>query len=240
MQIKLRGDPKFTNFDHQRVTIMLLQAIKTMMHQFDHLIKPYMAMANAIGRFWTLYQGKNMHNITFFECFNTIVEPEEEDKVEEVSKEKFLAICFIKKACHARYNRLIEELHNEFLKEQDNYLKTVNKAYNMLNDYQDRSKLHGAGNLNNGALSFSTVGEEEEKKDEEGKGDVMDPKNGGCVRPEITCHDCRKKGHFANQCPDRETRGTTMLMVREEEGQDTHYGSANFQFTTICEVEEED
>eukprot|EP00957_Ditylum_brightwellii_P098618 7512493-Ditylum_brightwellii.AAC.1 len=73
-------------------------------------------MANAIGQFWTLYQGKDMHNITFLKRFNTIVEVieqqggtieghnslielEEEDEAEEVSKEKFLAICFIKKAC---------------------------------------------------------------------------------------------------------------------------------------------
>eukprot|EP00957_Ditylum_brightwellii_P197367 15037007-Ditylum_brightwellii.AAC.1 len=74
MQIKLRGDPQFTDFDCQRDTIMLLQAIEAAMHQFDHQIQPYMAMANAIGQFWTLYQGKDMHNITFLERFNTIVE----------------------------------------------------------------------------------------------------------------------------------------------------------------------
>eukprot|EP00957_Ditylum_brightwellii_P125632 9575982-Ditylum_brightwellii.AAC.1 len=61
----------------------------------------------------------------------------------------------------------------------------VDTVYDLLNGYQDRSKLRGASDLNNGTLSFGTVGEEKDKDDRK---DVVPPTNGGKVRPDITCH----------------------------------------------------
>eukprot|EP00957_Ditylum_brightwellii_P137011 10447032-Ditylum_brightwellii.AAC.1 len=74
----------------------------------------------------------------------------------------------------------------------------------------------------NGALSFNTVGREDDK--EEGD-DIVTPANGAKTRPDIKCFNFGKKGHFSNQCPDEQKDVTTMLTIGAEEA---------FQFTTIC------
>eukprot|EP00957_Ditylum_brightwellii_P182305 13888689-Ditylum_brightwellii.AAC.1 len=87
--------------------------------------------------------------------------------------------------CRGRYNCIIKELHIELFKGQTNYSDMVDTVYDLLNGYQDRSKIHATSNLKNGTLSFGTVGEEKDKDDRK---DIMPPTNGGKVRPDITCH----------------------------------------------------
>eukprot|EP00957_Ditylum_brightwellii_P188081 14319272-Ditylum_brightwellii.AAC.1 len=48
------------------------------MHRFDHTKDQYLAVAEAIKRFWILYQGKGMSNETFYDKFNAIVSVIEE------------------------------------------------------------------------------------------------------------------------------------------------------------------
>eukprot|EP00957_Ditylum_brightwellii_P041310 3127389-Ditylum_brightwellii.AAC.1 len=52
---------------------MLLRAIKAAMHHFNHRKNQYLAVAEAIGRFWILCQGKDMSNQTFHDKFKAIV-----------------------------------------------------------------------------------------------------------------------------------------------------------------------
>eukprot|EP00957_Ditylum_brightwellii_P210028 15364497-Ditylum_brightwellii.AAC.1 len=126
MQVKLHGDPKYKDFNKQRDIIMILESIKAAMQKFNHWVEQYMSMCNTIKRFWTLYQGKDMSNLVFLECFNAIVDvvegqggviafhtslvtlEGEDDEAIETSRDKFLARCFIQKACRGRYNRLTE------------------------------------------------------------------------------------------------------------------------------------
>eukprot|EP00957_Ditylum_brightwellii_P021589 1627413-Ditylum_brightwellii.AAC.1 len=183
-----------------------------------------MAVADAVGCFWNLFQGKDMSNLTFLEKFNALVtvvkehggniavhdslvtidapeaegEVSEEEKAEweKKSEEKFLACCFIKKICRVRYERLIEDLHNNYLLGRCSYPLTVASAYDLINGYQDKSRHRTVGATTNGALSFSTIGEEKE---------IVPPTNGGKTRADIQCHKCHKFGHFANQCPNEAT-----------------------------------
>eukprot|EP00957_Ditylum_brightwellii_P183960 14013149-Ditylum_brightwellii.AAC.1 len=43
------------------------------MHRFDHREDQYLDVANAIGWFWSLYQGRDMSNKMFLEMFKAIV-----------------------------------------------------------------------------------------------------------------------------------------------------------------------
>eukprot|EP00957_Ditylum_brightwellii_P210936 15365573-Ditylum_brightwellii.AAC.1 len=213
MQEKLRGAPNFADFDKQQDVIMLLKATKACMHKFDHRKYQHMAVADVINWFWNLFQGEDMPNLTFLEKFKALVtvvkehqgnlaihpslvnadtsdtdgmSGEELAEWQETSEEKFLACCFMKKICRVRYERLIEELHNNYLLGRCSYPMTVTNAYDLINGYQDRSRHRTTGNTTNGALSFSTVGAEKEDSDKE----VVPPANGGKTREEIKCHQC--------------------------------------------------
>jgi hypothetical protein len=56
------------------------------------------------------------------------------------AKERSIAVAFINKADKTRYGRLVEDLRKNCLMGQDNYLKTLNQAYNLLVNLQQ----HGA------------------------------------------------------------------------------------------------
>eukprot|EP00957_Ditylum_brightwellii_P199316 15193030-Ditylum_brightwellii.AAC.1 len=193
-----------------------------------------------------------MSNLTFLEKFNALVtvvkkhggnlaihpslvtadmpntdgmSEEELAEWQEMLEEKFLACYFMKKICRVRYERLIDELHNDYLLRRCSYPMTVASAYDLINGYQDRSRHRAIGNTTNGVLYFSTVGTEKEDSDKE----VVFHANGGKSRENIKCHQCHKFGHFTNQCPtDQEvTQGTTMVTVAETE---------DFNFATHCKI----
>eukprot|EP00957_Ditylum_brightwellii_P204393 15339053-Ditylum_brightwellii.AAC.1 len=140
---------------------MLPRAIKAAIQCFDHRKDHYIVMAEAIGRFWILYQGKDVSNHTFYDKFKAIVSvveehsvhheyggDEEDDKedvldtgeLEEHFHEKFLAFCFLKKACKVQYKILLEGLHNNYLMGRCAYPDTVNAAYDLINGYQDKAR----------------------------------------------------------------------------------------------------
>eukprot|EP00957_Ditylum_brightwellii_P164798 12547554-Ditylum_brightwellii.AAC.2 len=73
LQEKLRGLPNFDDFNSTCNVILLIRAIKTTIHRFDHCEDQYLAVANAIGQFWNLYQGRDMSNQMFLEKFKAIV-----------------------------------------------------------------------------------------------------------------------------------------------------------------------
>eukprot|EP00957_Ditylum_brightwellii_P206733 15349708-Ditylum_brightwellii.AAC.1 len=139
----------------------------------------------------------------------------------EFSQEKFFAHCFIKKMCKICYEGLLKQLHNDSLLGRASYPDTEDGAYDLINSWQDKARLQSMGSGTNGAVSFSTIGEEEEKKD--GDDEVVPPKDEGKTRPDIKCYKCKKKGHFADNCPSEQ--GHTMFTMGATEA---------FQFTTLC------
>eukprot|EP00957_Ditylum_brightwellii_P171307 13040728-Ditylum_brightwellii.AAC.1 len=65
---------------------------------------------------------------------------EEKAKWVKKSEEKFLACCFIKKICCVRYERLIKDLHDNYLLGRCSYPTTVASAYDLINRYQGKSR----------------------------------------------------------------------------------------------------
>ena len=62
-----------------------------------------------------------------------------------------MAMAFISGSNRIKYGKLIEELENSYLKGNENdYLKTVTDAYNLLLNYKNDPRNHSSGNTGGG------------------------------------------------------------------------------------------
>jgi hypothetical protein len=130
------------------------------------------------------------------------------DEVEQ----RTLAVAFILCSDHLRFGKLIEDMENEYLQGNNKYPTTINAAYHLLANWKQDPR-HGLREVNGGEISFVNDGDKRTK----GKPNKRD----------VTCHRCKKKGHYATECDnervaDDETQdkkdgktqtGTTLLTV---------------------------
>ena len=127
---------------------------------------------------------------------------------------------FINHSDKNRFDSLVVALHNDYLNGSDNYPKTMNAAYTRLVNYKDP-----LGNLraaqSSAGVSFTTDGSDTK------------PKKGKKNKDHITCHKCKQKGHYANECQNEAvesvnaTNGTTATETDAEES--TAVGESNVE-----------
>eukprot|EP00957_Ditylum_brightwellii_P055317 4192853-Ditylum_brightwellii.AAC.2 len=214
MQEKLCSMPRHEDFDCKQDAILLLKAIKTNMHRFNHRKYQHMAVADSIGNSSNIVNHSSLEQA---DRPDRVLTPEQVAEYKQMSEQNFLACCFVKKICHVRYKKLIKD-----------YPTTVDAAYNLINGYQDKARQRALGSAINGAMAFSAVGEEEGGNKNEGTDDnsIVPPANGAKVRPDIQCHTCRKKEHFANQCPEEGVVNGAVMVIMGR--------IVDFQLTAIC------
>jgi hypothetical protein len=152
--------------------------------------------------------------------------------IKKEAQEEYPAAAFLLNSDRPRYASLLQDLENDHLQGQDNYPKTITAAYNMLTNWkQDPRSITRLGDANDG-VSFTNV-------DMEVAGTVEEPSDGGVTlttdgtvqkpakdKSHVTCHRCREKGHFANECdgeraerPARRQTAEQMLMAGVESGE---------------------
>eukprot|EP00957_Ditylum_brightwellii_P208307 15356751-Ditylum_brightwellii.AAC.1 len=103
----------------------------------------------------------------------------------------------------------------------------VEEAYALINEYSDKANQRATGATSNGAMSFNTVGQEAEKKEDENQDEeIVLPTGGAKVRPDITCHNCNKKGHFSSNCPDKANTSNISFL---------NFGHENGNFVFLCQ-----
>eukprot|EP00957_Ditylum_brightwellii_P189153 14398220-Ditylum_brightwellii.AAC.1 len=145
-------------------------------------------MIDAILHFYTYGQGRYTKNLTYLCKFKSLVAvveqhsgnvaehesliemetldgaiPDQLQRAKQVSKEKYLARAFILKVCKMRYRKLIEDLQNKFMRGHSGYPDTLDRSYNMINSFSNRS---GKPNdSTSSAISFVTVGKEDKDGD---------------------------------------------------------------------------
>ena len=120
------------------------------------------------------------------------------------------AVAFLLGCDRARYGRLIDDLENDFLQGRNHYPMTLVAAYNLVTNWKQENRFWRTPVAD--GVAFANV----EK-------DISN----------ITCHKCKKKGHYANKCPERKAEtsetGATLLMAGVAEG-DFDDSELHFQF----------
>jgi len=149
--------------------------------------------------------------------------------IKKASKERFLATAFMLGADKLRFGRLIEDLENDHIvRGKNNFPVTLAAAYTVLTTWKmDPRNLVAHGPANDG-VSFTNVGDGNDGEQEQVAltNNGNPPSGGKKDKSHITCHKCKKKGHYANECPEECQTGATLLMDGVTEGefdQDSHF-----------------
>ena len=135
--------------------------------------------------------------------------------------EQYLATAFILGCDRNRYEELIVKMQNAYLYDNNIYPKTVNKAYELLTNWQSETASKYKIPSSEGVV-FNNVGEQEtDGTTMVNKGDK------GKDRSTVTCYNCQQKGHFSYECTnpkkqreaknDKDEEGTNMLINAVEE-----------------------
>jgi hypothetical protein len=166
------------------------------------------------------------------------------------AQDKYLAVAFLLHADRTRYSSMLQDYENDFLQGQDNYSKTITAAYNVLTNWkQDAHKVLNE-NPNDG-VSFSNLAAGLDSINEPGSEitlatDASEPKKDYQRRDksQVTCHRCRKKGHFASECdgeraeqqPNERQTGKQMLMAGIKTGEFDNDSGIGFTFHQESDV----
>jgi hypothetical protein len=203
--------------------LSLLMAIKSQAFNFQSQKYLPHALHESLKRLYNCYQAKHMTTQMYLEQLQTVVDviqhcsgsigkqpriadmvaDEEEvditkikkaelDVIKKDAQEQYLAVAFLFGAHQNRFSRLVENLENYHVQGQDNYARTVTGAYNLLTNWKQdaQNAMRFMGPLNDG-VSFC------HKTDDKG---ISLINIGNKNKLHITCHQCKKKGHYANEC----------------------------------------
>jgi hypothetical protein len=115
------------------------------------------------------------------------------DRARGLAEGQVEAALFLIKSNQEKYGRLVQKLANDYNKGRDCYPTTLTAAYElMLHDERSQdNRPHPHGNTglnfhNNGTVAAATASESQPNP-----------------RPDVTCMQCDKTGHFANKQGDK-------------------------------------
>jgi hypothetical protein len=118
--------------------------------------------------------------------------PNELDEAKSTAKERYLAVAMLSACDNSRYNRLSEELENDYTKGSNHYPKTVTEAYNLIVNYRQSKSIVRIYNDSEG-VAFVNVDANRQPRDRQFR-DIE----------KVKCYNCNKKGHYSDECPDKE------------------------------------
>ena len=176
---------------------------------------------------WELSKGKH----AFYTQSDTGVPYEKATKEQKkASKEKYLGMLLIQRACISRYGRRIDEFEERDAKGIDEYPTTVAAAFDTLTSWELlHARRRGSHYTNNNgrAANISFLQMSDLIVEEDGNTFVHGVNAQGNkvdLKRHITCSRCGKKGHYSDKCPERDgvlqsseetttEQGTTLIHV---------------------------
>ena len=154
---------------------------------------------------------------------NEIREDKEKNKIKATTEgyrnrtmEKSKAVAFIKSANKKKYGRLLTNIRDQQSFKIDVYPKTLAEAYEMLSAHT----VHNIANTSSkgkketkSTISATTSRNVNNDTPNMGSNErsylqtEVVPGTDGRTIAHITCYNCNKKGHYADNCPDSNTVG---------------------------------
>ncbi len=239
MRAKLKSQSDFGVKDGESDCVWLLTAIRTIIVKFEEKSYIQLALTDAWIMYYTYRQGPDMTVATYIEEFRTLVDVLEHHggsigidegrlKAEDTtlsdtekvksSRNKALAIHFLRQADRRRFGALWEDLANQFSRGNNQYPKDLAEAHNLLVTFRQsrdfvprrgRQPDGGAPTTDASGLSFAQLG--------------ATPGTDGILHGHITCFGCQEKGHYSNACP-------------RQGGSDAHNGASGVQLMQLASL----
>lgn len=133
---------------------------------------------------------------------------DDKKKYGELAKQQYLRNALLAGADVHRFGKLYKTLHNDYLMGMNNYPKNIVEAYNLLIEWRDENII--SQNFSNDGVAFTNVaGSNEANTDDQGGTTLVNTGGGGARRRDkshITCYGCNEKGHYQNECPNKEKK----------------------------------
>jgi len=238
MRAKLKSLPDFDTKDGEGDSVWLLKSIRATIMHFETETYVQVSLTDAWISYYNYRQGPDMTLATYVEEFRTLVEALEHYggsigidsgrlKAEEAtltdatrfksSRDKAVAILFLRQADRRWYGALWEDLANQFSRGNNQYPKDLTAAHALLVSFkQTREYVPRRGRqldeyvapiADVTGVSFAQAG--------------LIAGTDGAVHKHITCFGCQAKGHYSNSCPkvsggnDSTGRGVQLMQVME-------------------------
>jgi hypothetical protein len=213
LQQKLESTEGFTSVWEEGQGISLLKMIKNITYSFQSQKYPGQSLFDAKKRFYNQVQGRTATVKEYFIQFQNLVDVIKHSggnitddngmetfvlngrskatmnagDVEALATDienRLLASAFLMCADRQRFGRLIKSIENDFIEGRDKYPTSVSDAYHRLTNYTYDPRL-GQREVGGGEIAFVNS-----------EGRSTKPRN----IENITCHRCKRKGHYANKC----------------------------------------
>ena len=241
LQQKIESEEGFASMSAENDGLLLIKTIKNITYQYQSQKYVPHSLFEAKKRYYMQYQGRTttvqQFHVQFLNTVDVvkhsggniaddvgvekmILGNRDKEKMTKAElkalasdvEERSLAVAFMLTADRLRFGKLIEDTENSFLQGTNKYPVTVNDAYHLLSNWKQDPR-HGLREVNGGEISFVNDGDKKSKA-------VKDKKD-------VTCHRCKKKGHYANECDnERVTEGDTPVSENKSGGSGkTHTGT---------------
>ena len=143
-------------------------------------------------------------------------------KLAEEAYNRMIAYEFLMGCSTSKSLELKKELQNDHAKGDNKYPKNLEKAVEMVSNYKGSSNIPQRRREQDQQSTSNDT-----QRESVGFAQVVAGRDGRS-HPRIECHNCHKKGHYANQCPD----GTTNTQTNQNNESPNQANSTNEATTT--------
>ena len=210
MRNKVEAEQGFKTWKSDDNVIALLDAIKDLAFAKTSIQYEYWSLVVQTKKLSQINQGPDESLPTFYKRFIANRDVLEEmwgtfaptkimldsKQPAEVVAKKFAACLFLAGVDKKRFGRVAEELNNQFLSGSNNYPSSVEAAMNVLSHRMDSSegpaKAKAEHADDDDSVSVETSFSQASSSPKRNK-------------KKVVCHVCGGKGHYANQCPSKDS-----------------------------------
>ena len=254
MKAKLKSLPDFSARDAASDCIWILKEIKGIMLRFEGQRYIFLSLYDAHHAYYHYRQGPDTSLSKYLEDFQGLIDVLEhyggsighDDGLVstisggstgqnlKASRNKAVALAFLRQADRKRYGALWADLENQFSRGNDQYPIDLTAAYSMLINYKPAPTQHKE--RANGPNTTPTPKNDETTTPEEtgltfAQTTAAIPGSDGLTHAHITCFECQSNGHYASTCPKR--AGFQLLQQVQQEppsGADSFADEPGFSF----------